>query len=254
MAAAAGLLTGAAAGLVGVGGGEFRMPVLVRVLKFPLRIAAGVNLVLGFMTVLVSIWRRWGQATFSADDLRLMAVMAGVSLLGAVMGSLLRKRLVFPVLKWAVCAYLMLIGAWMLYEAYMHAEHVLWNPSGITRLALAGGVGFAIAALSGVFGVAGGEMRIPALLYLFAVPIKQAGTLSLLASIPTVAAGAVTNRRVGHLPNAVFVPTLIMGVTSMIGVFLGAAFVSRIDAHTTKGLLGFILITATVRMTTMRDA
>jgi uncharacterized membrane protein YfcA len=229
------------------------MPVLVRVLKFRLRIAAGVNLVLGFMTVLVSVWRRWGQATFSVDDLRLVWTMALASLAGAVLGSLLRKRLAFPVHKWAVCLYLIVIGAWMLYEAYMHAEHVLWNPTGLTRLLAAGGVGFVIAALSGVFGVAGGEMRIPALLYLFAVPIKQAGTLSLLASIPTVAAGAVTDRRIGHLPNSVFVPTAVMAVTSVIGVFIGAAFVSRINTHTTKGLLSAILILATVRMTAMRD-
>jgi hypothetical protein len=34
-------------------------------------------------------------------------------------------------------------------------------------------------------------MRIPALPYLFAMPVKIAGTISLMASIPTVAAGAL---------------------------------------------------------------
>jgi len=45
IAVTSGFVTGAAAGLIGVGGGEFRIPVLVHLLGFPLRLAAGVNLV-----------------------------------------------------------------------------------------------------------------------------------------------------------------------------------------------------------------
>jgi uncharacterized membrane protein YfcA len=37
-------------------------------------------------------------------------------------------------------------------------------------------------------------------MYPFAMPIKAAGTISLLVSIPTVAAGALTYRRLGHVP------------------------------------------------------
>jgi uncharacterized membrane protein YfcA len=91
-------------------------------------------------------------------------------------------------------------------------------------------------------------MRIPILLYLFAVPIKDAGTLSLLVSIPTVAAAAVTYRRQGHSPNSVLAIALLMGVGSIMGVFCGAAMLPYVDKHTIKGLLGAILILATVRL------
>src|SRR5215468_6127290 len=70
-----GLLTGAAAGLIGVGGGEFRMPVLVRVLKFPIKIAAGMNLLIGLATVIVSLWRRWGQRAIVWEELTLASAM-----------------------------------------------------------------------------------------------------------------------------------------------------------------------------------
>jgi uncharacterized membrane protein YfcA len=109
-------------------------------------------------------------------------------------------------------------------------------------------VSVAIAALSGALGVAGGEMRIPALLYLFGMPIKDAGTISLMVSIPTVAAGAVTYRRTGHIPNAVLLIALLMGVGSVLGVLLGAALVPHVDNHTLKAILGLILILATVRL------
>src|SRR5262249_16177169 len=247
VASLSGLITGAAAGLVGVGGGEFRLPVLVRVVKFPLKIAAGANLFIGLATVTVSLWRRWGQRAIIWDELALACLMVLASLLGSMTGSLLRKRLAFRTLKWAVSVYLILIGSWMAYEAVTKTEHLLINPTDAVRLALASGIAFVIAVLSGVFGVAGGEMRIPALIYLFGIPIKPAGTLSLLVSIPTVAGAAITDRRIGHLPNSAMLPALVMGGTSILGVMIGAEFVSAIDATTLKGILGIILILATVR-------
>src|SRR5215471_13517792 len=95
-AALSGLLTGVAAGLIGVGGGEFRMPVLVSILNFPLRIAASVNLIIGLATVTVSLWRRWGQRGVMWQELGLAGLMILASVIGSIAGSLLRKRLAFP--------------------------------------------------------------------------------------------------------------------------------------------------------------
>ena len=250
IAALAGLVTGAAAGLVGVGGGEFRMPVLVRIVKFPLRTAAGVNLVVGLATVTVSLWRRWAQRTVLWDEINIAVVMIAASLMGSVIGSLLRKRLRVPVLRTTVSIYLVIVGVWMVYEAITHTDHGFSGPSGAGRVVLAFIIAFVIAVVSGVFGVAGGEMRIPALMYLFGIPIKAAGTLSLLVSIPTVAGAAVTDRRIGHLPNKVLAPALILAVASIVGVLVGASFVATISQQATKGVLGIILILATVRMAT----
>jgi uncharacterized membrane protein YfcA len=246
----AGLLTGTAAGLIGVGGGEFRIPVLVQVLRLPLKVAAAVNLVVGLFTVVVGVLRRWGQHAWTSDDLMMVSVMAIASLAGAVFGCLLRGKLPHRPLKWFVCSYLILVGLWMVYEAITHAEHILLEPSGAARLVLAGVFGFLIAVISGVLGVAGGEMRIPALLYLFAVPIKEAGTLSLMVSVPTVASGAVTDRRMGLIPNVALGIAVLMGTGSVVGVLIGAALLPLVDKHFLKGLLGLILLLATVRLTT----
>jgi uncharacterized protein len=186
---ASGLVIGAAAGLIGVGGGEFRIPVLLRVLRLPVKVAAGVNLIVGLFTVTLGVARRWGQVRWTRDDLTLGVLMAAASLVGSAVGSRWAHRLSSPWLRKFIVAYLLAAGLWMVYEAAARADHVLLHPAGPARWALAVVVAFAIAALSGALGVAGGEMRIPALVYLFAVPVKEAGTISLLASIPTVAAG-----------------------------------------------------------------
>jgi uncharacterized membrane protein YfcA len=245
IAAGSGLLTGIAAGFIGVGGGEFRTPVLVELLGFPLKLAGGVNLVVGLFTVALGVLRRWGQQSLTRDDLVLVGVMGVVSLVGAAVGVFGRERLPIHPLRVVVCVYLIVVGLWMLYESLAHVEHVILEPVGIVRWALLTVVAFAIAVISGVLGVAGGEMRIPALLYLFGVPIIQAGTLSLMVSIPTVAAGAFTDRRLGGIPNSVVLVALLMGVGSAVGVFIGAAFLPYADRDLIKGGLGVILLLAT---------
>ena len=54
-------LAPAAAGLIGVGGGEFRIPVLVRLLEFPLTLAGRINFVVGSFTVVLGAIHRSGQ-------------------------------------------------------------------------------------------------------------------------------------------------------------------------------------------------
>jgi uncharacterized membrane protein YfcA len=244
-----GIVIGAAAGLIGVGGGEFRIPVLLHVLRLPVKEAAGANTVIGLIVVVLSVARRWGQQRLTADDVTVGLVMAAVSLFGAILGARQAHRLSTPLLKRVVCVYLFAVGLWMVFEGLAAAEHTLLEPVGSARWLLAAVVGFLVAAASGALGVAGGEMRIPALMYLFAIPVKEAGTISLIASIPTVAAGAVTYRRLGHIPNRVLVISFFMGLGSIIGVLLGASLLSLVDKHTVKALLGGILLIATACLT-----
>jgi uncharacterized membrane protein YfcA len=249
IAVVSGGVTGIAAGFIGVGGGEFRIPVLVQLLGFPLKLAGGTNLVIGLLTVALSVLRRRGQYSLTRDDVVLVWIMSLASIVGAGVGVLGRERLPLRLLKATVCLYLIVIGLWMLYESVAHVEHVLFDPKGITRWYLGAVTAFAVAVVSGVLGVAGGEMRIPMLLYLFAVPIREAGTLSLMISIPTVAAGAITDRRLGGVPNSVLPVALLMGVASAAGVLVGAAWAPYADRDLIKGSLGIVLLLATVRLT-----
>ena len=231
-----------------MGGGEFRTPVLVQLLRFPLKLAGGVDLVVGLSTVALGVLRRWGQHSLTREDLMLVGIMGAVSLAGAVVGVFGRERLPFRPLRVIVCMYLIVVGLWMLYESIAHVEHVLLEPTGMLRWSLAAVVAFAIAVVSGVLGVAGGEMRIPALMYLFGVSIVEAGTLSLAVSVPTVAAGAFTDRRLGGIPNSVLRIAILMSVASAIGVLIGAALLPYANREVIKGTLGVVLLLATVRL------
>jgi len=241
-----GIVIGAAAGLIGVGGGEFRIPVLLHVIRLPVKNAAGANTVIGLVVVVLSVARRWGQQRLSADDLTLGGVMAVVSILGAAIGAMQAHRLPSRLLTRLVCIYLIAVGVWMVIEGIAQAEHTVLEPAGWPRWILAALVGFIVAVVSGGLGVAGGEKRIPALIYLFAVPVKTAGTISLIASIPTVVAGAFTYRQLGHVPDLVLVLSILMGAGSIVGVLIGASVLAIVAPHTIKALLGIILLIATI--------
>jgi uncharacterized membrane protein YfcA len=246
--AVSGLVTGIAAGFIGVGGGELRIPVLVRVLRFSLHSAAGVNLVVGLFTVALGAYRRLGHSPISDEGAALSWVMGAASIAGAVLGVSQRHRLRGHTLAAVVRTYLVVMGAWMLYESVVHAEHVLMDPSGALRWTLAAVLSFVIAAISGGLGIAGGEMRLPALLYLFGVPIVEAGTVSLLVSIPTVASAAAADRRLGGIPNAVIPVSVNMAVASAVGVLIGAALIPYANRDVIKGVLGALLLASAFRL------
>ena len=244
-----GILIGAAAGMIGVGGGEFRIPVLLHVLRLPVRVAAGANTIIGLAVVILGAIRRLPQHQWGEGDVAIAGTMVVASLAGAWLGARIANRVPLKPLKAFVVVYLALVGVWMIVEAFLQADHTLLNPSGSMRILLAGSIGFVIAAVSGSLGVAGGEMRIPALMYLFAVPIKQAGTISLIVSIPTVAASAIAYRSLGHIPNRVLIVACIMGAGSLIGVLIGASLLPYVDKHLLKGILGALLLVATACLT-----
>lgn len=252
VALGAGLILGAAAGLIGVGGGEFRIPVLLLLFRLELRTAAGVNLLVGLFTVSLAFARRAGHYTWSAEDLLLAGVLIGASLAGSTLGARRAHRLPSRALLMGVRLYLLAVGTWMIGEVALQAETVLIRPDAWARLALAATLGLAIAAVSGALGVAGGELRIPALMYVFGFGVKDAGTLSLLASIPTVAAGAVTYRRFGHLPDDAVRLALVMGAGSLAGVLAGTALLPLVDQRVLKGLLGLVLLLAAASLNSSR--
>jgi len=238
-----------AAGLIGVGGGEFRIPFLLAAYRDRVKTAVGVNLIVGLLTVLLAIQRRMQRGSFVQHDWVLATILVVFSTIGSIVGARYAHRIRSERLRNAIIAYLLGVGIWMVYEAASQTEHVLFHPAALSSWVIGGGIAIVVGYLSPIFGVAGGEMRIPALVYLLAIPIQEAGTFSLIASVPTVAAGAITYRQLGHLPNSDLPLPLILGGGSLAGVLIGAALIPMAPAHLLKGILGIVLILASVGLT-----
>jgi uncharacterized membrane protein YfcA len=242
---------GAAAGLIGVGGGEFRIPILLYALGLPVIMAVAVNLLVGLLTVVVSFLTRFQLKPLNEYSINIALVMSLGSIAGAYLGALLTGKIPEKPLKKVLAIFLIIVGLKIGLEPFVEIPSIFHFSLGLVKeIALAVLVGLAIGVISGTLGVAGGEFRIPALIYIFGLDIVAAGTTSLLISIPTVATGFTKHQNMGHMNRNATIIAVTMGISSVIGAFIGASYASVVEKDILKMLLGAILILATVRMVT----
>jgi uncharacterized membrane protein YfcA len=242
---------GAAAGLIGVGGGEFRTPILLYVIGLPVVTAIAVNLLVGLLTVIVSFLTRFQLGLLNGHSVNIALIMSATSIIGAYIGALLTNRIPEKPLKRVLAAVLIIVGLKIGLEPFVEIPIAFaLTLDFVEEALLAALIGLAVGVVSGTLGVAGGEFRIPALMYIFSLDIRAAGTASLLVSIPTVASGFLKHQNMGHMNRKAAIIAVMMGVGSVVGAFLGASYAEVVNKEVLKVLLSAILILATVRMVT----
>ena len=247
-----GFAVGVVGGLIGLGGAEFRLPILVAVFGYAIRRAVVINLMVSFVTVVAAAGVRLllGQApSLGTEVVAVAGSMISGGVIGAYVGSGWVARLPDVGLRRLVRGLLFLIGVLLLIESSL-----TWDTPGVPlglpgRAALALVAGGAIGAASTLLGVAGGEMIIPTLVFVFGVGVKAAGTVSLLISIPTLAIGLWRHHagRVGGARDDLTAVVVPMGAGSIAGAIAGAALVSYVSGPVLKVLLGAILIASALK-------
>jgi uncharacterized protein len=105
-------------------------------------------------------------------------------------------------------------------------------------------LGLAAGVLSGVFGVGGGILFVPTLLLLGLGQVEASAT-SLLAIVPTAAAGALRQRGYGNLRAR---PALIIGAVSVVGAEIGVQIATRVDENVLRRAFGVLLLLVAVRL------
>ena len=113
-----------------------------------------------------------------------------------------------------------------------------------STLALALALGLAAGVLSGLFGVGGGILFVPTLLALGLGQLEAQAT-SLLAILPTVAAGAWNQRRYGNLRVRT---ALIVGLASVLGVEVGARIATALPESTLRRLFAVLLFAVAAQL------
>ena len=256
-AALAGGGVGVLGGLLGLGGAEFRLPLLVALFGYTLRQAIPLNLAISFVSVLVAAVSRWllaGQPPLPSAVPAAVAIMIG-GMIGAAVGSRWLARISDARLHAAVRVLLIGIGVLLIMESVGS-----WTSTGLplstTALAVVAvcfGVG--IGTVSTLLGVAGGELIIPMLVLVYAVPIKAAGTMSLLISVPTMLVGLVRHRARGAFQDVRDLGRVVLPMAggTVVGSFVGGLLVVYAPAGAVKLLLGFVLIGSALQVFKVRQ-
>jgi uncharacterized membrane protein YfcA len=122
--------------------------------------------------------------------------------------------------------------------------------SGPIQVFSGAGAGFGIGVVASLLGVAGGELLIPTLVFLFGADIKLAGSLALAVSLPTMLAGFARYRRDKSFAvlgeNRSFV--LFMALGSLTGAFLGAQLLGIVPSTVLLPLLAGILLVSAAKI------
>jgi uncharacterized membrane protein YfcA len=237
-------------GLIGLGGAEFRLPVLVGPLRYTARQAVPLNLSISLVTIVASLLIR--SRTLSLAPIAplapiLLSLIAG-AMVAAFLGTTLVHCLSDHAIERVIRVLLLVIGVALLLEAFLPTvtgallPELVWVPAAVL-------FGLAIGLVSSLLGVAGGEVIIPTLIFAYGVDVKTAGTASLLVSLPTVLIGILRYLQRGAYERRMVTTTVLpMSGGSVMGAMLGGLLVGIIAVNLLKAILGLVLITSAVHM------
>lgn len=247
---ASGAAIGALGGLIGLGGAEFRLPLLIGPFRFKALEAVILNKAMSLVVVATALPFRAATVPFSAiaDDWSVVANLLAGSLLGAWFGAGWATRLSSRGLYRVLAVLLVLIaGVLMLGHGATATSAAL-----VGAWLVAAGVvaGFAIGIVAALMGVAGGELLIPTLMLLFGIDIKLAGSLSLAVSLPTMIVGFARYSRDDAFSvvarNRLFV--IVMAGGSICGTFIGGHLLGIVPDHVVLPVLSLILLVSSVKI------
>ena len=246
VAFALGAAVGVLGGLIGLGGAEFRLPLLIGVFALVAHDAVRLNLVVSLATVSASVVARFGFAAFPelAALLPEMGAVMGGAVVAAWFGTGVLVRLSVTALMRLIAALLALVALLLLTEAAFGLDVSEGLPhQGALRPVVGVIAGFGIGAVSSLLGVAGGEFIIPTMMLAFGADVRTAGTASLLISLPTVAVAVLRYHRQGAYRQSALLARLVlpMAAGSVVGATLGAALLPYAPGTALKAALGVIL-------------
>jgi uncharacterized membrane protein YfcA len=236
---AIGLIAGLLSGLFGVGGGTVIVPLLVLLLGFDQRLAAGTSLTAIVPTASVGVI----SYALSGSVAWIPAlILAAGAVAGAQIGSRLMPRISQRALRWGFVSFLLvvLVSLFLVIPSRDSVFHLTWlNGAGLVLVGILTGV------IAGLIGVGGGVVVVPALMVVFGTSDLVAKGTSLLMMIPTAVSGTIGNLRHRNVDVA---GALIIGISACTTTALGAWLATLIDPATGNLLFAAYLVAIAVQM------
>jgi hypothetical protein len=242
-------LVGLLLGSTGGGGSLVAIPLLVYVVGVPVQKATAMSLIVVGYSSLFGAWKESRQQQVHVVSALLFSL---TGMIGAWAGAHGHQLVPESLVLFLFGNLLLFISVWTLWKNYEGEQTDI--PSGCARefswrcalkaLAFGWGVGL----LTGFFGVGGGFLIVPALMFLMGFPIRLAIGTSLLI-IALISIGGV----VGHLkvayPDVVLTGSVLLG--SLLGLMFGSQVTRSIPAHHLRrgvailiGVIGMLLVVA----------
>ncbi len=248
-----GAAVGMLGGLIGLGGAEFRLPILVLIFELYAHRAVRINLLISLVTLIFAAGTRLNFVGVSAlIPFRFeIAAMIASSVLAAWVGAGVLSRIPKHRMTSILAVLLIAIAALLVGETIFQGTTTLQLPGNeVLRACAALLAGVVIGFLSSLLGIAGGEFIIPVMIFLFGTDIKTAGTASLLIAIPTVLTGVVRHWLNGRFRSRSMIMLLAipMSLGSAVGAMLGGGLAGVVPSDALRFTLAAILAVSAVKL------
>lgn len=226
-----GILAGILAGMFGVGGGFLMVPLYVLWMGLDQRRSHATSL--GAVLPIAVAGAIGYSASGYVDWTAVAALLAG-SIFGALYGVKLLGQVSLKFLQLGFAGLL-----------YLSAMRLIWSSTpnqlleGAPAIVFLAIVGFLAGVMSGLFGVGGGILMVPALIIASGMDSLTARGTSLAVIVGSAISGTVANLRKGNIDVAVAVLTGIAGVPA---TFIGVYLSQQVPQRAALILFSFILI------------
>ncbi|MBN9182611.1 MAG: sulfite exporter TauE/SafE family protein [Microbacterium sp.] len=234
-----GLVSGLMSGLFGVGGGTVIVPLLVLLLRFDQRLASGTSLAAVVPTAIVGVV---SYAVHGSVAWIPAVILAAGAVIGAQIGTWLLARIALTVLRWAFVAFLavVIVTLFLVIPSREAVFDLTWlSGAGLAVTGVVTGI------LSGLLGVGGGVVVVPALMLLFGTSDLVAKGTSLLMMIPTALSGTIGNVR---RQNVDLVAAAVVGLAACTTTALGAWIATLVDPFVGNILFAVFLTVIAVQL------
>lgn len=209
-----GLICGIALGLTGGGGSILAVPLLTYGVGLDFHSAITISLlVVGFTAIFGLV------INLKNHDLNYLAafIMIVTGVMFAPVGSYLSQALTDQTLMLSFSVLMVVIGVWSLIKSKIISDtHSICKSIGIrciTALLLSGAI---VGTLTGFFGVGGGFLIVPALMFITGMPIKRAINTSLLVIFVVSISGFISHYDLDSMNWYVAILFIVGSVTGMV--------------------------------------
>lgn len=228
-------LVGLSLGLLGSGGSILTVPILVYVLGFGAKTSIAMSLPIVGTTSLVGALRHWRSGNVRVPT----ALLFGLAAMAGAFGGARLAGYLSGAVQLTILGVVMLVAAVSMFRGRRGADVTEGQDRRPFAPLLAAVIGVGVGTLTGIVGIGGGFLIVPALVLLLRVPMKQAVGTSLLVIAMNSAAGFA-----GYLGHVV-VPWGFMAAftgVAILGILAGTALVRIVPQQHLKRAFAVSLV------------
>lgn len=229
------ILIGLSLGLLGGGGSILTVPVLVYIMHMDTKLSIALSLAIVGFTSLIGVFQHFKKGHV---NVKIAIIFGFIAMLGAVIGTKI-SQFISGQVQLLLFAFIMLLASIFMLRGRKGLQTAPQRTKGALYIIFFVVQGFFVGVITGLVGVGGGFLIVPALVLLVQLPMKQAVGTSLLIIVLNTLSGFVSYAEFIEIPWRFL---MFFSLFSSIGIIGGTHLVQFISQEKLRKAFAVFLI------------